>query len=363
MNNELVIKISGLNLNRILDKLIEKGVFVNRVKFSGASLKFSIDEKNLILLQNVCEKEHKQFEILKKLGLKNLFVKLRFCFGFVFAWCLSICYLFAFSPFVFKVNLHVVGDDFYEVEKVNEVFKLNGIKNGMNKNSFSEFEIEKLVMESLDDLSGCTADFSGGKLNVFVYPAVKEIAKPVTEVVSKHDAVISKIEVFAGESKVAVGDVVKAGDVLIFGSDGADGKIEGLVYVVATKIYSENVVSYRKTGKKHVLKNYKLFDKYIIKTKNMCKFSSYLIEKCDFYLTENYFLPIVCEEFVFYETVLEEKIVPFETVEKQIMNDVYNEALKMVKNVVDIKNVSYSVVKEGGFARVDCFLEVNAVLN
>ena len=129
------------------------------------------------------------------------------------------------------------------------------------------------------------------------------------------------------------------------------------MYFVSTKIYNQKQVEKQKIGKYLTFRDYKIFSKKVIKTQKPHDFTKYLVEKCNFYLTDNYFIPIVCEEFRFYEINLIEKVVPFSVVEEKIKKELYDEVACQIKNKDDIKNVTYSVVLEGDYTRVDCYAE------
>ena len=71
---------------------------------------------------------------------------------------------------------------------------------------------------------------------------------------------------------------------------------------------------------------------------------------------------MICNETIFYETEIVDYVVPFESVEKEVLKECYNEALKQIENADGILNVTYSVVSEGALTRVDCFIETEILL-
>ena len=68
------------------------------------------------------------------------------------------------------------------------------------------------------------------------------------------------------------------------------------------------------------------------------------------------------EEITYSELVPQNKLVPFSEVESKILNQAYELTLELVKNKDKITNVTYSVVSEGNYTRVDCFIEVEMSL-
>lgn len=353
----ICVKISGLNLSRIIDKLVLKGVLVQNLKVKHGYIKFEILESELYILKQLCKQEHKTFDIVYRNGLKQFIFKGQYVLGFVLAFVVCFCYLFSYSVFIFDVNVVCGSVQDCDLLKVESVLKSNGVYSGMKKKDVDASKIEKFIQTEFDDISKCVVDVDGGSLNICVYPATKESESLPIKIVSKYDAVITSVEVYAGECLIKVGDVVKAGDVLMKCDSGVAGKIEGRVYFSATELYNENQVVEEKTGNVYNIKNYKIFNKYLIKQQNNCTFKNYLAKKCDFYISDKLFLPIICEEFLFYETELKDVVIPYTDVEEVILERAYKKALDNVESKTNKYEVSYSVVKEGSYTRVDCFLE------
>ena len=99
------VKISGLNLMRIVDRLVSSGVFVNNVEMYARNLKFCIDEKKLNLLNNVCKQERKCYEVVYKNGFKYLLSKIKHCFGFLLAFVICFCFVFSYNGIIFNVDV------------------------------------------------------------------------------------------------------------------------------------------------------------------------------------------------------------------------------------------------------------------
>jgi similar to stage IV sporulation protein len=314
------------------------------------------------VLDEICKKEHKFYTIIYRNGFKQMISKLPYLFGSFLAIIIIFIYMFSFSLFIHEVDVSYSSNLSYDMTKVEKVLSDNGIKSGMARSSVDIQKIQNLLMINVDDISACTAKCVGGKLTICVFPAQKKQEVSSENIVSKYDAVVTKIETFAGEKSVQVGDVVKKGDLLILNKNGAQGIVEGKVYFVSTIIYNENQQKLVKTGNCFVSRNFKIFNKFEIKSNNFCTFSTFVTEKCSFYLYNNYFLPIICDETIYYETRLENEIVPFEKVEKNITMQAYDDALKKVPEKDKISNVSYSIVKDGAYTRVDCYIEAEMSL-
>lgn len=362
MKGYVRVKISGLNLTRIIDKLVGKGVVVDDLKTKRNVIIFSINENYLNELNSICKQEHKFYEIVYRWSLSNVFVKMRYCIGFILAFCISFCYILSYSGFVVNVNLSYSSNIAYDMTEVKTLLKQNGIVEGVRKNIWGVEKIQNLILSNMSDIAGCEIEYKGGNLDICVYPSTQKNDSSSKQILSKYDGVVTGVEVFSGDSKVSVGDIVRIGDVLIDSDEVASGAVKGKVYFVGTQLYNERQIKIEKTGNIYCLKNYKLFNKYLSKQTNKCNFTSYLTQKCSFYISDKYFLPIICEEIIYYETVVKEEVVAFKSVENEIMEKAYLEALKKVDDEKDITNVTYSIVNDGEYTRVDCFIEVEISL-
>ena len=356
MSEKLKVKIVGLNLTRFVDSLVFKNVALFDVQIRRNVLKFFIDKSDIEILNKVCHKERKRYEIISRYGIVELAKKVKYCLGFLLAFVICFSYLFSFNELVFDVDVQSSVLNF-DTSGVVKFLEDAGVKSGMLKKDLSRNELKKMIISNFENVSDCNVFIDGGKVLIEVFPGVKNNSEKVTKVLSNFDAVVTKIEVFSGESKVSVGDVVKVGDVLIGSDLEAKGNVFGKVYFNSTILYNEKQEMIVKTGKYVLSKKYFFRKLFTINHTKQHTFLKYLTKKCVFYPFGNYFIPLACEEILFEEIEIQEEIVPFENVEEEIKNKAYNEALKQIEDVSKITNVSYSIVQEDSFSRVDCFVE------
>lgn len=355
--NQVQVKISGLNLPRLVNRLVAKNICIRNLVTKKKYIKFYIEESELSKLNEICKSEHKFYIILKRKGLKNFFIRLPYFLGTILALIISYAYIFSISQIVINVNLNFRSEIGYDLTKVKRVLSENGITSGMNKNKFTSAELERLLMLSVDDIEGCSVKYSGGNLNILVYPAKMEISNKTENLYSKYDGVIIKAEAHVGNLKVKAGQIVRVGDMLIENINGAQGEIKAKVYFTATQIYNENQQETIYTGNYVVEKKYTVCNKISFKRSKPCTFSQFTTKKCGFYLNTNFFLPIYCEETIYYEVNIKDKFVPFEENELKIKESTYNSAFSKIPQGAEVGQTTYSVVREGNFVRVDCFIE------
>lgn len=356
MENKIRVQIVGLNLSRLIERLVKDSVLIESLVTKKKSITFTICEKDIQKLKHICLIEHKNYKIIKRNDRFELIKKMPYYFGVIIATIISICYMYSYNGIIHKVNLCYESCVEYDLSSVKQVLNDNYIISGMKKNKFTSSEIEKIILKECDDISGCSAKFTGGVLDICVYPAVKKYEINSSDLVSKFDAVIVSAESYVGKLQVKPGDVVKQGDVLIKNSNGAQGEIQGKVYFIGSVLFNENQKAYKKTGRK-ITKNYlMIFNKYLTKPKKINEFSTYLEEKCDFFVN-NSFLPIIKQVITYYETEVIDKFVSFSEVEDDIKKQAYNNAKEKLPSGVVEDNVTYSIVRDGNYVKVDCYLE------
>lgn len=357
MKDVVRIKISGLNLTRLINKLIECGVLIDNLIIKSKHIVFEIDSCNIVKLKKICKQEHKTFIIIYRNGLKNLLFRLPYLFGSILALVIIMCYLISFNLFVSDIDIVNNSDISYDISKVDSLLASNGVKIGSSKIVVEKKYIEELLLTNLEDISACTVEYNGTKLKISIFPSILKNELIESDIYSKYDAVVVEADAYAGVMSVKVGDVVKSGDLLIKFNKGASGSVKGKVYFTSTKIYNENQEIIEYTGNYQTFREFSVFEKKLVKQQNICTFSKYMVKKCDFYPFDGYVIPLSCKLIYCYEYELKDKKIPFEDVESEIKLELYQKTLDKVPIGGVVNDYSYSIVKDGMYTRVDCFIE------
>lgn len=359
MIGTIKIKIQGLNFGKIINSLIDSGVYLKNLKQKQKYVVFEISEKDETAFKNICKKYHKHYEVLSKNNLVNLLKRARFYFGFIVSFCLIFAFVFSFNLYVFEVNLTIAENKTFDLTKVENLLKENGIVDGMKKKDLEISSLQKLIISSNENISGCSIKEIGGRLEIEIQPAVMKESVSNENIYSNFDAVITSVEIFSGKSTLKPGDLVRKGDLLIENDNGASGKIIGKVYYSDYLIYNENQVVKDFTGRIVEKTRFEVVNKMLSKSIKISEFSNYIEEKCVFCVSKNNFLPINLVKFIYREFEYKETKIPFELVEEEFKEKIY----RMVYDKIDldkkdkITNVSYSIVSENNLTRLDCFVE------
>ena len=80
----IYVKLSGLNLFKIINTLVNKGVYIDDVSMKALAVKFRISVNDFYILKKVCKNEHKKIEIIYKSRIKNLLLKFKYLIGFFY---------------------------------------------------------------------------------------------------------------------------------------------------------------------------------------------------------------------------------------------------------------------------------------
>lgn len=354
MRGTIRVKISGLNSGKILNKLIDDGVILKNVKQKQKYVVFEIDEKQEVKLKRICKTFHRKYEIISKNNFVNLVKNLKYFVGFAVSAVLIISLVLSFNMYVYGVNISSSSD--FDISSVERLLKDNNIVSGMKKNEINAKEIENLIIKTQSNVAGCVVKKKGNYLDVVIYPGVLKQERKDENIYSNYNAVITGVEIYAGQSDLKVGDVVQKGDLLIKNNNGASGKITAKIYYSDYIIYNENQFKMTKTGKVQKSKYLKVFNKNLFKLQQNCTFSEYLEENCVFCVSKNLFFPIMFVNATWEEIVYEEVVVPFESQEEKLKQELYLSVLKN-NDLENVTEVTYSVVKENNLTRLDCFVE------
>ena len=357
MTNFIRVRIDGLNTSKIINDLIDKNVYIEKLVIKQKYVVFNISEQDKLLLEKTCKRYHKNYKVIRSRGIRNLLKRVKYIYGTILASILSVAWAFSFDSYIFKINLSYVSEQCFDLSDVKNLLNKNNIVEGSKKNQFSVSEIQQMILSSQENIAGCSVTKNGGVLDIVVYPGITKNELNNNDIVSNYNAVITQLDVFAGKTDFKVGDLVKKNEVVIKNDNGASGVVRGKVYFSDYIIYNENQLVKRFTGEIYEDCSVCFFNKKLQKPLKIDKNLNYIEENCVFYLNKNFLIPIsiIKTQYLFFE--YENSIVKFENVEEKLKEDLYSQILKNIGNDRIVTNVTYSVVSENNLTRLDCFVE------
>lgn len=375
LKNESRFHIKSLNQEKLFNSIYKdfsiskiERKSENEVCFSCAfsehkKLKKLLDDKNIEILS------------LKHFGLLSNFLKLCSSIGGILAVVVIIIFFGVQSQFIWQ----------YEVLGVNELDKkevVSFIKENFNKkkSTLKTREVEISLLNNFDEISFVSCMVKGQTLVVNIKEKLLPDEKygEFKPIISDKNAKITHIDLVSGTLKVKVGDVVKAGDVLVepytIDSSGELMKVEAKAKFVAD-VYNEGssdhydsfVETYR-TGEFCEESVVTLFGLEIYKFKTENRFEKFEVEQEESDLSNNNILPFKLKKTKFFE--IKERVVQtdFEDVKNEYIEKARANALKNCgdcDNIIDeyytlrhlsgVTIVSYCIVtqEEIGVQNVD----------
>lgn len=234
-----------------------------------------------------------------------------------------------------------------------------GIAKGKSNHiKLSNREIEHVLMQEFKQISGVTIKQKGVKVYITIQEATLPEGEHVSSLVSPVSGVVVTNNVVSGISKVKNGDIVLKGQTLAVPENGktVSATFEIRTFYHETMIYSENVVSYVKTGKKKTRNSIEIFG-FKLKNNKKCPFALYESTCTKRYAFYNLFLPIVCTSETFEELKKQETTVPFQEVENALKQKLYLQTKELLPLDIQEKNTTFATFQEKDKTRLDCYIE------
>lgn len=373
--NESRFHIKSLNQEKLFNSIYKDFSISKIERKSENEVCFSCAFSEHKKLKKLLEDKNIEILSLKHFGILSNFSKICSSIGGILAVVLIIIFFSVQSQFIWQ----------YEVLGVNELDKkevVSFIKENFNKkkSTLKTREVEISLLNNFDEISFVSCMVKGQTLVVNIKEKLLPDEKygQFKPIISDKNAKITHIDLVSGTLKVKVGDVVKAGDVLVepytIDSSGELMKVEAKAKFVAD-VYNEGssdhydsfVETYR-TGEFCEESVVTLFGLEIYKFKTENRFEKFEVEHEESDLSNNNILPFKLKKTKFFE--IKERVVQtdFEDVKNEYIEKARANALKNCgdcDNIIDeyytlrhlsgVTIVSYCIVtqEEIGVQNVD----------
>lgn len=283
-------------------------------------------------------------------GLIGIFLNGRNYAGFVVGVLLFLLFYFVQSSYVLKCDVY--GEKQLSTGEIVQFVKSNF---SQRKSKINLDEMQRSLMQEFDRISFCSCMIKGQTLLINIKEKVvpEEMVGNFVPIVAKYDGRISKIQLVSGTLKVKVGDMVRAGDVLVepytTNSAGqkmeveADAKIEADIYWQGSVDHYDKRVEVVRTGRYFDNDQILLFGLEIYKHNSDQKFDMYETEISVQKLSKNLLLPFVLKKTRHFE--LKEVVVKsdFAQVQDEYVEKAKTKALEICKNCDTIKEEFYTL--------------------
>ncbi len=343
LNGYVNITVEGFFVERFINICISKKIILQELhRQKSTILKAKITKSDFKKIRHIARKTKCRVHIDKKVGipfLMNQYRKRK-----VFAIAIGVMAIFLFMATRFIWNIEVEGLHTIPEEEILAIVREYGIDIGKLKNQLETEKVTNAIRMERDDISWIGITIKGTNAIVTVEEATEKPkvidTTQVCNIISDKDAIISKMIVQNGTARVAVGDTVKPGDILVEGiMEGtytgmrqvhAEADIYGKIYYEKEKkeslIQEIEVLTGNEEKKSEIyIHNFKInFHKGVSKFKNYDTIKSYKKIK----LFSNYYIPIEMVKITYKEFQKEYKTFTEEELQAKIEEELTKEIEK-----------------------------------
>jgi len=351
---KLKISVHGLNLDKFLSKMQEKGIVFHDLEKMENKLTFCVGFSDYKIIKRYAIASKLNVQIIKQKNFKSLLMNFAKHAGIIIAVVFWLIVGILFQNNYRSVTIST-NDESYNSADVRKFVLAN-----MGSAS-SLRELEREVVVNFNEVNACTITRSGTKIMVKLY--VDEIKPEAFNILAPCDCVVLDIKVTSGEQVASVGQVVKKGSSLVKTKTLSSGQVEPAIakisvsgWVSANEIFNGNKTVFERTGR--TVKS-AILDIFGIK---FGTFSQKVFRFCDFsenevYIAYNNFLPIKRIERTYFE--LEERVVnvKFSDEEENIRQHAFETASDLIpEGAVNLVSTFTTIEGDDGII-VSCYIK------
>lgn len=362
------VTIEGYYIERFINICTNRKILIWNVKREkGIKLFFNVGIRDFRKLIEISKKTQCKIKITRKRGIPFILNRYRKRKIFAILLLILISLIIISSNYIWNIEIQVEEGE--EISGIEEQIESAGLTIGKNKSQIDAKEIINKIRLEREDISWMGIEMKG--TNAIVKIVKSEEAPEIideneyTNIVATKDGIITKITAQNGTAKVAVGDVVQKGTVLVEGTMTGKytemryvhsiGEIEAKVWYTKSKKIYYNEEKEQKTGKEE--KKYKMkinnFQINLYKTLSKFKFYDTIEDEKKIKIFSNLYLPISIIEVTNQEKEINKKTYTKEQAEK-IGIELLREELK--KEIEKKENIVEEIIKTN---EMEEYIEIN----
>ena len=366
-----VVKITGLNINKLLNELNKNGFNISEVKrLSYDELHFKISSKEYKKLIDLPLSKCYNISVIEVLPQNKWLNLLVLRCGVLLGILVASFFVYSFSTKIWKINV-TMDKEIAGVtnEMVISTLKNCGVEQGYEFNTTTR-EIERKLTSAIDGCSMAVVERDGINLNVFL--KAREYKKELSEanVVAEYSGVITDINLVSGILTVNIGEGVTKGQVLIASGTTGDyfseavGDIKAKIIISGQAVGGLETVSVKRSGKTHELSYIEVFGKrYECGKQNKIEYAKYETEEQEIVVFKNLLLPIKKVNVTVFELVETKQTITKEELIEKLKQQSYNDAKNSLPPFASEGKTSFDVYEENGLFKVVCNIEVETIIS
>lgn len=369
MNNYVLVKVTGKNVNNYIKWLIKNKIdIINLDAIKHNELKMIIDYNNYDKLLTY-SKTYK-VSIIKKYGRLKLKDAIKHNSINILCLILSIIFLYLLSHIIFSVDIMYNDNEIINIIN-NELSKYGIQKYKLKKNyNYLSNVKEKILNDNKDILEWIEIEESGTKYIIRLVERKKEVKHNEYEfqsIIAAKDATILNIKAYSGEKNKQINEYVKKGDVIISGMltkpddtkiyVKANGIVTAETWYKASIEYPLYYQEEKITGKskKAITINFLNYEIPLFPYKKYKHFQKYSNT-----LFESNFLPFKITKDKLYEVNVKEKIYTSEEAAQEAISQTKQKMQSQNNKIIEIKNIEI-LNKENLNSKIKLDLFISAI--
>lgn len=221
MKGYLRVRVWGFSPERFMNLCSNKGILLWDIVREGDVYYMNITLKGFWEIRPIAKKTGARVAILERYGLPFFLPRLLKRKMFVLGLGLAVVFWTVSSFFIWDINLngnYQITDDVFQ-----NFLKENQVRIGMRRDELDIQELEKQIRRQFPQITWASARLDGTKLLIDIKENDAPInmeaqeSTPGTDLVAEYDGRVVSIIVRSGVPKVAIGDTVEKGTVLVEG--------------------------------------------------------------------------------------------------------------------------------------------------
>lgn len=339
IKNETKFHIKMLNQEKFFNKLSKQFNIFGIDRLNEKEVIFSCDFSQRKNVEKLLKENNIEILEIQNFGALANFSRIWTSFGLIFALIFISVFLFVQSQFILRFEVY--GTEKLDKKEVSTYISANFQR---KKSKLKTESVEMALLENFHEISFVSCMIKGQTLVINIKEKLLPDEKygEFKPIVSSKDAKITKIELISGSLKVKVGDVVRAGDILVepftLDSSGeimkteAKAVIEADVYNEGSADHYDSFVEVYRTGKTCEESVVTLFGLEIYKFESDIGFERFEVEETESDLSQNNFLPFKLKKKKYFE--LKDRVVEsdFEDVKEEYLQKARANALEKCSN-------------------------------
>lgn len=250
LSGYVIIDIKGKNLERFLNRVVQSGGDIWRVRRTGSeSVRACVSVATFYALRPIVRQCGVSVSIAAKRGAVVSLSRFRFRKALLYGWIVVLALIIAASRYVWILD--VSGCDRVNADELIASLKDMGVGIGTHKRAVATYSLGQRLMATDERIAWAGVSISGVVLKIEISEAGENRPnKTQNETISLYaakDGVITSLKVIDGKAKVNVGDAVVKGQELVSGilrndelgfiTTAARGAVSANVaYVVSAKV-------------------------------------------------------------------------------------------------------------------------------